>query len=146
PARSILTVERTALNLVQRMSGVSTLTAKYVDAVKDTDATILDTRKTIPGWRELDKYATRMGGAQNHRMRLDDMVMIKDNHVALAGSIAEAVAKVRKATSLPIVLEVDTLEQLKEAIPAKPERVLLDNMTPTQLKEAVAITAGALPL
>lgn len=145
-AKILLTGERVALNLMQRACGIATLTRKFVDAVQGTKAKILDTRKTMPGLRALDKYAVRVGGGQNHRMRLDDMVLIKDNHIALAGSIRDAVTKARAATTLPVVVECDTLAQLADAIAAKPDRVLLDNMTTEQLREAVAINGGQLPL
>lgn len=145
PARSLLAVERTLLNLLQRMCGVATLTRRYVEAVSGTGVMILDTRKTIPGWRALDKYATRMGGAVNHRMGLYDMLLIKDNHIALSGNIASAVAAGRKM-GVPVVVECDTLDQLSAALVAKPDRILLDNMDLASLREAVAITAGRVPL
>ncbi|MFO0389853.1 MAG: carboxylating nicotinate-nucleotide diphosphorylase [Alphaproteobacteria bacterium] len=145
-ARMLLTGERTALNIMQRMSGVATLTRKYVDAIKGTKAVILDTRKTIPGLRVLDKYATRCGGAENHRMRLDDMVLIKDNHIAVCGSIANAVESARAGTKVPIVVECDTLTQVQEALAAKPHRILLDNMDNAMLREAVKLSAGKVPL
>jgi nicotinate-nucleotide pyrophosphorylase (carboxylating) len=145
-ARSLLTGERVTLNFMQRMSGVATLTKQYVKAVEGTGATILDTRKTLPGFRMLDKYTVRMGGGQNHRMRLDDMVLIKDNHIALHGSIAAAIAQARSKFTLPVVVECDTLEQLREAIEAKPERIMLDNMDANMLRQAVAITQGRIPL
>lgn len=138
----LLTGERTALNIMQRMSGVATLTRKYVDAIKGTKAVILDTRKTIPGLRVLDKYATRCGGAENHRMRLDDMVLIKDNHIAVCGSIANAVESARAGTKVPIVVECDTPTQVQEALAAKPHRILLDNMDNAMLREAVKLSAG----
>lgn len=145
-ARSLLTGERVALNLLQRMCGVATQTRAYVEAVRGTKAVILDTRKTMPGMRALDKYAVRAGGGQNHRMRLDDMVLIKDNHIVLCGGIAEAVAKARRAVSLPIVVECDTPEQVREALPAAPDRILLDNMSHARLREAVALAEGKIPL
>ena len=152
-ARSVLTGERSALNLLQRLSGVATLTHRYVQAVEGTGAIILDTRKTMPGMRLLDKYAVRCGGGQNHRMGLDDMVLVKDNHIALAQSrgedLAALVKKVRvELPSMPIVVECDTLDQVRElaAAPVKPSRLLLDNMVPDVLREAMRIVAGSMPL
>jgi nicotinate-nucleotide pyrophosphorylase (carboxylating) len=146
PAQALLTGERVVLNLMQRMCAIATLTAHYVQAVKGTKAVILDTRKTMPGQRILDKYAVRAGGGQNHRMRLDDMVLIKDNHIALCGSIAAAIDKARAGCELPVVVECDTLEQLQEALAAKPDRIMLDNMNTDMMKQAVHITAGQVPL
>lgn len=143
--RSILSGERVALNFLQRLSGIATLTLQFVDAVEGTNAVILDTRKTAPGWRVLEKYAVRMGGGSNHRMGLYDMVLIKDNHIAAAGGIAAAVAAVRAdpvAHDLEIEVEVETLDQLREALDCRVERVLLDNMGDEQMAEAVEITAG----
>jgi nicotinate-nucleotide pyrophosphorylase (carboxylating) len=145
-ARILLTGERTALNLMQRMSGVATLTKAYVQQLVGTKAVLLDTRKTMPGMRALDKYAVKMGGGQNHRMRLDDMVLIKDNHIALCGGVEEAVRKAKAETSLPVVVECDTLEQVREAIEAASTRILLDNMSIAQMKEAVAMSAGRVAL
>ena len=145
-ARALLTGERVALNLLQRMCGVASLTRTYVDVVAPTKATILDTRKTMPGLRVLDKYAVRAGGGQNHRMRLDDMVLVKDNHIVLCGSIKAAIETARKGGDVPVVVECDTLEQLREAIIAKPNRVLLDNMSLEQLTEAVKLAKGVVPL
>jgi len=145
-ARSLLTGERVALNLMQRLSGVATLTRRYVDAVAGTNTVILDTRKTIPGLRIMDKYAVRVGGGQNHRMKLDDMVLIKDNHIAVCGSITVAVKKVREGTKLPVEVECDTLDQVREALAARPDRILLDNMSIEELRQAVQINAGAVPL
>ena len=142
PARLLLTGERVALNMLQRICAIATVTRQYVEAVAGTKAKILDTRKTMPGLRELDKYAVRAGGGVNHRMGLYDMVLIKDNHIALAGSIGEAVAMARKATPLPVVVECDTLAQVQEAIAAKPERILLDNMTLVMLRDAVGMAKG----
>jgi nicotinate-nucleotide pyrophosphorylase (carboxylating) len=141
PARAVLTGERLALNLLGRLSGIATLTRRFVDAVDGTGATILDTRKTTPGLRELEKQAVRCGGGTNHRFRLDDGVLIKDNHLRLAGSIAEAVARAR-SMGLPVEVECDTPAQVGEAIDAGADRILLDNMTPAQLREAVAFTDG----
>ena len=146
-ARAMLTAERSALNTVQHLSGIATLTRRYVDAIAGTGATLLDTRKTLPGLRVLDKYAARMGGAQNHRMRLDDGVLIKDNHVAVNGGVDAAVRRARGAhTGLQIQVEVDRLEQIEPALAAGAERLLLDNMSNDQLREAVRIVAGRVPL
>lgn len=144
-ARSLLTAERVALNLLQRMCGIATLTSRYVEAVSGTNAKILDTRKTMPGLRAIDKYAVICGGGLNHRMRLDDAVLIKDNHLFLCGSIAAAMEKV-KQSNLPIIIECDTLAQVKEALAAKPDRILLDNMSIEMLREAVALSAGRISL
>jgi nicotinate-nucleotide pyrophosphorylase (carboxylating) len=141
PARAVLTGERLALNLLGRLSGVATLTRRYVDAVEGTGATILDTRKTTPGLRELEKQAVRCGGATNHRLRLDDGVLIKDNHLRLAGSIGEAVARAR-GSGLPVEVECDTLAQVSDALEAGADRILLDNMSSEELRAAVALTAG----
>ncbi len=142
----LLTGERVALNLMQRMSGVATLTRQYVEAVKGTKAVILDTRKTMPGLRALDKYAVRTGGGQNHRMRLDDMVLIKDNHIALCGGVVGAIRKARAGTTLPVVVECDMLAQVREALAENPDRILLDNMPPDVLRQAVALSAGRIRL
>lgn len=142
PARGLLTAERTALNLVQMLSGIATLTRRYVDAIEGSGAVLLDTRKTIPGLRTLSKYATRMGGAENHRMRLDDAVLIKDNHIAVAGGVAEAVASARAGTVLDIEVECDTIEQVEQALAAGAVRILLDNMDNGLLRRAVEINAG----
>lgn len=143
PARAILTGERTALNLLQRMSAVATLTARYVDTVKGTNAIILDTRKTMPGLRVLDKYAVKTGGAQNHRMRLDDGILIKDNHIALCGGIKQVLEKTFAGNSknLPVEIECDTLEQVKEAL-AGATRIMLDNMSYAEMREAVQLAKG----
>jgi nicotinate-nucleotide pyrophosphorylase (carboxylating) len=142
PLCSILVVERTALNFLQRLSGVASLTRRYVDAVAGYPVRILDTRKTTPGWRLLEKYAVRCGGAMNHRRGLFDGILIKDNHLAgLAGDITRAVAAARRYpgnAGLPIEVEVDTLDQLEQALAAKADIVLLDNMTLDQLRNAVA--------
>jgi len=139
--RALLTGERTALNLVGRLSGIATLTRQYVLAVAGTGAVILDTRKTTPGLRALEKQAVTSGGGANHRFGLDDGVLVKDNHL-LAASIAEAVSRVRAQTTLPVEVECDTLEQVGEAIAAGADALLLDNMTVDVLREAVAIVAG----
>jgi nicotinate-nucleotide pyrophosphorylase (carboxylating) len=146
-ARAMLAAERSALNLLQHLSGIATLTRRYADAIEGTGAVLLDTRKTIPGLRLLGKYAARMGGAQNHRMRLDDGVLIKDNHVAVCGSVEAAVAAARAANiGLPIQCEVDRIAQIEPAIAAGADRLLLDNMKPDMLREAVELVAGRVPL
>ena len=146
-ARAMLTAERSALNTLQHLSGIATLTRRYVDAIAGTGAILLDTRKTIPGLRVLDKYAARMGGAQNHRMRLDDGVLIKDNHVAVRGGVAEAVKRAREAdTGLQVQVEVDRIEQIEPALAAGADRLLLDNMPPPVLREAVDLVRGRVPL
>jgi nicotinate-nucleotide pyrophosphorylase (carboxylating) len=148
-ALSVLSGERTALNFLQRLSGVATLTRRYVDAVAGTGAVILDTRKTTPGWRVLEKYAVRMGGGQNHRMGLFDMVLIKDNHIDAAGSITTAVAAVRQhAAAKPLQIEVEVKDEteLQEALALNVDRIMLDNMTPAQMRRAVQITNGRIPL
>jgi nicotinate-nucleotide pyrophosphorylase (carboxylating) len=148
PARAILTAERVALNFVQRLSGVATLTAQFVDAVAGTPAQILDTRKTTPGWRRFEKYAVACGGARNHRFGLYDMVLIKDNHLAaLAGekpnAIAAAVQRARKQyPELKVEVEADTLDQVHQAAEAGADIILLDNMDPAELRAAVAIVKG----
>lgn len=146
--RSILTGERVALNFMQRMSGIATMTRRFVDAVAGTRAVILDTRKTAPGLRLLDKWAVRMGGGQNHRVGLYDMALIKDNHIAAVGGITEAVRRVVAGDDRhrPIEVEVQNFEQLREALKQPIDRILLDNMTSTQMAEAVRITAGRIPL
>jgi nicotinate-nucleotide pyrophosphorylase (carboxylating) len=143
----MLTAERSALNTLQHLSGIATLTRRYVDAIQGTGAILLDTRKTIPGLRVLEKYAARMGGAQNHRMRLDDGLLIKDNHVAVNGSVEAAVARARASgTRLPVQVEVDRIEQIEPALAAGADRLLLDNMPPPVLREAVAMVGGRVPL
>ncbi len=141
-ARALLTAERSALNTVQHLSGIATLTATYVDAIAGTGATLLDTRKTIPGLRVLEKYATRMGGATNHRMGLWDAAMIKDNHVAVAGGIAPAVRRAVEAGIARIIVEVDRIDQIAPALEAGATHLLLDNMAPPMLREAVALVGG----
>jgi nicotinate-nucleotide pyrophosphorylase (carboxylating) len=143
--RALLTAERSALNVVQHLSGVATLTRAYADAIQGTGATLLDTRKTLPGLRVLEKYATRMGGAKNHRMGLWDAAMIKDNHVAVAGDIGEAVQRAAAAGIASIVVEVDRIDQIEPAIAAGATQLLLDNMDPETLREAVAMVAGRVP-
>jgi len=145
--RAILLAERTALNFYGHLSGIATLTSKWVKEVAGTTCKVRDTRKTTPGYRELEKYAVRIGGGTNHRMSLSDAALIKDNHIAAAGGVSEAFRKVRsKFPKSEIEIEVDTLEQLKEVAPEKPDLVLLDNMTPAQCKEAVAIVGGKIKL
>ena len=143
--RAMLTAERSALNTVQHLSGIATMTRSYVDAIAGTGAILLDTRKTIPGLRVLEKYATRMGGATNHRMRLDDAAMIKDNHVAVAGGISEAVRRAVTAGIARIIVEVDSLEQIEPALGAGATHLLLDNMDVPTLKQAVAIVGKRVP-
>lgn len=144
-ARAMLTAERSALNTVQHLSGIATMTKKYVEAIAGTGCTLLDTRKTIPGLRTLEKYATRMGGATNHRMGLWDAAMIKDNHVAVAGGVAEAVRRAKDSGIERIILEVDTLSQIEPGLAAGATHVLLDNMDAATLREAVAVVAGRVP-
>lgn len=144
-ARALLTAERAALNTLQHLSGIATLTSRYVDAIAGTGAILLDTRKTIPGLRALEKYATRMGGAQNHRMGLWDAAMIKDNHVAVAGSVGEAVRRAAAAGIERIIVEVDRQGQIAPALAAGATHLLLDNMGPATLREAVAEVAGRVP-
>jgi len=142
-ARAILLAERTALNFLGHLSGIATLTSQWVEAIAGTNCEIRDTRKTTPGWRELEKYAVHMGGGTNHRMSLSDAALIKDNHIAAAGGVKAAFNAVRSAfPTAPIEIEVDTLEQLAEVLPLKPDLVLLDNMTPEQCREAVSLVAG----
>jgi nicotinate-nucleotide pyrophosphorylase (carboxylating) len=146
-ARAMLSAERSALNTLQHLSGIATLARQYVDLIDGTGAILLDTRKTIPGLRVLDKYAARMGGAENHRMRLDDGLLIKDNHVAVAGGVAQAVRAARAANSgLKVQVEVDRIDQIEPALEAGADRLLLDNMPPSVLREAVALVAGRVPL
>jgi nicotinate-nucleotide pyrophosphorylase (carboxylating) len=147
--RALLSGERTALNLLQRMSGIATLTRQYVDAVRGTRAVILDTRKTAPGLRVLDKWAVRLGGGQNHRFGLYDMVLIKDNHIAaVGGSLTEAVRRVRASDPhhRPIEVEVTDRDELRQALMLDVQRILLDNMSLSEMREAVQIVAGGVPL
>ncbi|MBA3577430.1 MAG: carboxylating nicotinate-nucleotide diphosphorylase [Sphingomonas sp.] len=146
-ARAMLAAERSALNTLQHLSGIATLTRCYVDSIAGTGATLLDTRKTIPGLRALEKYAALMGGAQNHRMRLDDGVLIKDNHVAVAGGVAAAVRSAKAAgTGLEVQVEVDSIDQIEEALEAGADRLLLDNMDVPTLRRAVDLVGGRVPL
>jgi nicotinate-nucleotide pyrophosphorylase (carboxylating) len=144
-ARAMLTAERSALNTVQHLSGIATMTRQYVDALAGTGAILLDTRKTIPGLRVLEKYATRMGGATNHRMGLWDAAMIKDNHVAVAGSVEEAVRRAVDAGIASIIVEVDRVEQIEPALKAGATHLLLDNMDLADLRASVAIVGGKVP-
>ena len=142
-ARAILLAERTALNFLGHLSGIATLTNQWVSEVSGTNCKVRDTRKTTPGWRELEKFAVRMGGGTNHRMSLSDAALIKDNHIAAAGGVKAAFSAVRSAfPTAPIEIEVDTLEQLAEVLPLKPDLVLLDNMSPDQCRAAVSLVAG----
>ncbi|CAM3239699.1 nicotinate-nucleotide diphosphorylase (carboxylating) [Sphingomonas antarctica] len=144
-ARALLTAERSALNTVQHLSGIATLTRTYVDAIAGTGCILLDTRKTIPGLRLLEKYATRMGGATNHRMGLWDAAMIKDNHAAVAGSVGAATRRARDAGVERIIVEVDRIDQIDEAIAGGATHLLLDNMAPPVLRDAVTLVAGRIP-
>ena len=146
-ARAMLSAERSALNTLQHLSGIATLARRYVEKIDGTGAILLDTRKTIPGLRAIEKYAARMGGAQNHRMRLDDGLLIKDNHVGVAGGVADAVRAAKAFDSgLQIQVEVDRLDQIEPALEAGADRLLLDNMNPETLRQAIAIVAGRVPL
>jgi nicotinate-nucleotide pyrophosphorylase (carboxylating) len=140
--RAILTGERTALNFLARLSGIATLTRRYVDAVDGTGVAILDTRKTTPGLRALEKHAVSSGGGRNHRLGLDDGVLVKDNHLRAAGSVAAAIARVRAATPVPVEVECDTLDQVEEALDEGVEAILLDNMPLDDLRAAVALARG----
>jgi nicotinate-nucleotide pyrophosphorylase (carboxylating) len=142
PERGILIGERTALNFLARLSGIATLTRRYVDAVAGTGAAILDTRKTTPGLRALEKHAVVTGGGRNHRFGLDDGVLVKDNHLRAAGSVATAVERLRAATPLPVEVECDTLEQVSEALAAGADAILLDNMSLDELRGAVELARG----
>ena len=142
PLRAILTGERTALNFLGRLCGIATLTRRYVDAVEGTGVAILDTRKTTPGLRVLEKHAVAVGGGRNHRFGLDDGVLIKDNHLRAAGSIREAVESAREATHLPVEVECDTIEQVSQALDAGADAILLDNMTPDGLLAATVLVHG----
>jgi len=146
PAEGLLSAERTALNFLQTLSGIATLTRAYMDRIDGTGAVLLDTRKTLPGLRSLSKYATRTGGATNHRLSLDDGVLIKDNHIAVAGSAGEATRRAKAAGLENIEVECDTLEQVEEAIEAGADSLLLDNMPPDMLALAVERVGGRVPL
>ncbi len=147
-ARALLSAERTALNLMGRLSGVATLTRAYVDAVEGTGARIVDTRKTTPGLRHLEKYAVRCGGGVNHRFGLDDAILIKDNHVAASGGVGQALTRARAFAGhlTKIEVEVDSLEQLAEALPHRPDVIMLDNFDPDALKRAVEMAGGKVTL
>lgn len=146
-ARAMLAAERSALNTLQHLSGIATFTRQYADAIAGTACVLLDTRKTIPGLRVLEKYAARLGGAENHRMRLDDGVLIKDNHVAVCGGVAEAVRRAKAAnTGLKVQIEVDRIDQIEPALDAGADRLLLDNMDPAILREAIKLVDGRVPL
>lgn len=148
PGRALLSAERVALNCLQRMSGIATLTRRFVEAVQGTRAVILDTRKTAPGLRALDKWAVRLGGGQNHRSGLYDMVLIKDNHIAAVGGITEAVRRVRAADAQKHAIEVEVrnLVELREALDVHVDRILLDNMSVDEMREAVRVAGGRTPL
>lgn len=147
-ARAMLAAERSALNTMQHLSGIATMTRRYVEAIEGTGAILLDTRKTLPGLRALDKYAARMGGAENHRMRMDDGLLIKDNHIAVnGGDIGKTVARAKAAGhGLKVQVEVDRIDQIETALVAGADRLLLDNMPPPVLGQAVALVAGRVPL
>ena len=145
PAVALLSGERIAVNMVQHLSGIATLTRKYVNEISDTNAILLDTRKTIPGLRELAKYATRVGGAQNHRFRLDDGVLIKDNHIAACGSITDAIKRTKEAGLKDVEVECDTLTQVEEALAAGADIILLDNMNAEECLAAVNLIDGSVP-
>jgi nicotinate-nucleotide pyrophosphorylase (carboxylating) len=144
PVAGILMAERVALNLVQRLSGIATATRRYSEALAGTTAKLTDTRKTTPGLRILEKYASRVGGAVNHRMGLDDAVMLKDNHIEAAGNIQKAVAQVRRTIPYPVTIEVEceSLEQVKAALEAQVDTIMLDNMGTEAMQEAVELIAG----
>ena len=148
PARAMLNVERTALNFLRRLSGIATLTSKYVQAVADYAVKIIDTRKTTPGWRILEKYAVRVGGGYNHRFGLYDAVLIKDNHIALAGSITKAIEMARSQIphTMKIEVEAESIHQVSEALNAKADIIMLDNMTLTEMEVAVKLIGGKVPV
>jgi nicotinate-nucleotide pyrophosphorylase (carboxylating) len=145
-SRAILTGERVALNILQRLSGIATITRSFVEAVEGTGVKILDTRKTSPGLRSMEKYAVRMGGGSNHRFNLSEMALIKENHIALAGSIKEAVKRVRSQSNGPIELEVTNMNELKEAMDADVDRIMLDNWKIESIKQAVSLIHKRIPL
>lgn len=144
-ARAMLTAERSALNTVQHLSGIATMTRQYVEAMGKTGCVLLDTRKTIPGMRHLEKYATRQGGAQNHRLGLWDAAMIKDNHILVAGGVGEAVRRAKDADVERVICEVDRVDQIEPALHAGANHLLLDNMDVATLREAVDLVAGRVP-
>ena len=145
-SRAILTGERVALNILQRLSGIATLTKSFVDAVAGTGATILDTRKTAPGLREMEKYAVTMGGGSNHRRDLSEMALIKENHIAIAGSIQEAVKRVRSQSRVPIEVEVKNMQELREALATGVDRIMLDNWDIASIRDAVSLVNKRIPL
>jgi nicotinate-nucleotide pyrophosphorylase (carboxylating) len=145
-SRAILTGERLALNILQRLSGIATLTKHFVDAVAGTGVTILDTRKTAPGLREMEKYAVTMGGGTNHRRDLSEMALIKENHIAIAGSIQEAVKRVREQSRVPIEVEVKNMLELEEALAADVDRIMLDNWNIASVKKAVSFVNKRIPV
>ncbi|MGJ0489700.1 carboxylating nicotinate-nucleotide diphosphorylase [Methylobacter sp.] len=146
PARSLLTGERTALNLLQTLSATATVARKYAEAVAGTGCKVLDTRKTIPGLRNAQKYAVACGGCYNHRIGLYDGVLIKENHIIAAGSIAKAIQAAREKTSVPVEVEVESMQELEQAIAAKPDRIMLDNFTLEDMQAAVKLNAGVIEL
>ncbi|MGR8930481.1 MAG: carboxylating nicotinate-nucleotide diphosphorylase [Gammaproteobacteria bacterium] len=146
PARALLTGERTALNLLQTLSATATVSRRYAEAVNGTNCKVLDTRKTLPGLRRAQKYAVKCGGCFNHRMGLYDAILIKENHIIAAGSIAAAVNKAREITDKPVEIEVESLTELKDALAAKPDRIMLDNFSLSDLKNAVDLSKGAVEL
>jgi nicotinate-nucleotide pyrophosphorylase (carboxylating) len=145
-SRAILTGERVALNILQRLSGIATFTRGFVEAVAGTGVKILDTRKTSPGLRGMEKYAVRMGGGFNHRLNLSEMALIKENHIAVAGSITEAVRRVRSRSTVPIEVEVRTMEELKQAMDADVDRIMLDNWDMASIRQAAALVRKRVPL
>jgi nicotinate-nucleotide pyrophosphorylase (carboxylating) len=145
-SRAILTGERVALNILQRLSGIATITRSFVEAVEGTGVKILDTRKTSPGLRSMEKYAVRMGGGYNHRLNLSEMALVKENHIALAGSIKEAVKRVKSQSNAPIEVEVRNMEELREAMDADVDRIMLDNWEMESIKKAVLLVHKRIPL
>lgn len=145
-SRAILTGERVALNLLQRLSGIATLTRSFVDAVEGTGVKILDTRKTSPGLREMEKYAVKMGGGHNHRLNLSEMALIKENHIAIAGSVREAVRRVRSQSTVPVEVEVKNMEELKEAVEEGVDRIMVDNWDIESINHAVSLVNKKIPL
>ena len=148
PARGLLAVERTALNFLQHLSGIATLTAQYSELISNTRAVLIDTRKTIPGLRALEKHAVVLGGGRNHRLRLDDGILIKDNHISVCGSLTAAVRRARAGAPVltRIEVECDNLDQVREAVDAGADMILLDNMSLEDMRQAVAISGGRIPL
>ncbi len=144
--RAILTGERVALNIFQRLSGIATATRGFVRAVEGTKVRILDTRKTSPGMRAMEKYAVRMGGGQNHRFGLYDMALVKENHIAVAGSLEEAVARIRKCSTIAVEVEVRNMDELQQAMKAGADRIMLDNWKDADIREAVSLVGGSIPI